>query len=318
VKKVTKNLDRYRARLERERAAVEEAAQRVSADGRADSDGGLDAAEAMNRRMSHMRHGEDVVLRIPLDHIRVDAERRACFADETVRNLAADIRRHGLYHPIMVRPLPGRPGHYELVQGKRRLLAWRLLREQEGAQWDSIPATVRVLTDLQKQVVRLAENLQRRDVRPLKDAEALRGIRDIYEREHGETLTVRQLGALVGKSKDWVARRLALLEKPEDVQRAVIDGRMSLEEAAHGKTNSAAPASTEEEQGASPRRRPPMARIDARVLERVVRKMADVAAAYQLPPIGLPPNPERNDYVVAIETRLEEILDAAHRRAHGD
>jgi ParB family chromosome partitioning protein len=81
---------------------------------------------------------------------------RLVFGDADVAQLAESIRTHGQQVPIMVRPVPGRPNHYRIVYGRRRLRALRLL---------AIPAKalVRSLTDEQAILAQGQENAQRLD-----------------------------------------------------------------------------------------------------------------------------------------------------------
>lgn len=81
---------------------------------------------------------------------------RLVFSDADVSQLAESIRAHGQQVPIMVRPVPGRPNHYRIVYGRRRLRALRLL---------AIPAKalVRSLTDEQAILAQGQENAQRLD-----------------------------------------------------------------------------------------------------------------------------------------------------------
>src|SRR5258708_32345114 len=82
---------------------------------------------------------------IPLAKIRESKTNPRRFFDEAkLAELAENIRQHGVLQPILVRPLPeGGTGMYELVAGARRFRATKLAKRE------SIPATVRELTDSQ-------------------------------------------------------------------------------------------------------------------------------------------------------------------------
>ena len=81
---------------------------------------------------------------------------RLAFSDEDVRVLADSIRAHGQQVPIMVRPLPDRPGQYRIVYGRRRLRALKLLGQ-------SAKALVRSLSDSEAILAQGQENSQRLD-----------------------------------------------------------------------------------------------------------------------------------------------------------
>src|SRR5438046_2745600 len=82
---------------------------------------------------------------IPLGKIRESKTNPRRFFDEAkLAELADIIRQHGVLQPILLRPLPeGEAGTYELVAGARRFRASKLAKRE------SIPATVRELTDAQ-------------------------------------------------------------------------------------------------------------------------------------------------------------------------
>jgi ParB family transcriptional regulator, chromosome partitioning protein len=91
---------------------------------------------------------------------------RRFFDEAKLAELAANIRQHGVLQPILVRPLPeGEAGMYELVAGARRFRASKLAKRE------SIPATVRELTDAQALELQVIENVQRVDVHPLDEAQ---------------------------------------------------------------------------------------------------------------------------------------------------
>src|SRR5579859_661245 len=104
---------------------------------------------------------------IPLAKIRESKTNpRRVFDDTKLAELAENIRQHGVLQPILVRPLPeGEVGMYELVAGARRFRASKI------AKCESIPATVRELTDAQALELQVIENVQRVDVHPLDEAQ---------------------------------------------------------------------------------------------------------------------------------------------------
>ena len=79
--------------------------------------------------------------------------------------LTASIQDHGILEPLIVRPLP--QGHYELVAGERRL------RASKDAGLKEIPVMIRDLTDAQAQKIALVENLQREDLNPVEEVNAI-------------------------------------------------------------------------------------------------------------------------------------------------
>ncbi len=267
------------------------------------------ASVLLNTMKEQGAHDGDARL-IPLDEIAVSRQHREHFDQESIRELAMQIKQDGLYNPILVRPVEREDAKYELVQGERRFRAYQLLRREEGGEkWGTIRATVRKMSDYDKTVAQLAENIQREDMRPIEEAEALRDVMETHERVNGSKLTVRALAELVSKSPSWVSKRLALLEKPEEVKQALREGALTVDQAAHSKTQSAEPKPARRKASA-----PPVARVSATVLEETVKRMNKLCEALGVSPIELPSKPARKDYVAAFELRITEILDAAHRR----
>jgi len=87
--------------------------------------------------------------------------------------LADNIRQYGLLQPILLRPLPdGEAGTYELLAGARRYRASKLAKRE------SIPATVRDLTDAQALELQVIESVQRVDVHPLDEAQGYAALMD--------------------------------------------------------------------------------------------------------------------------------------------
>ena len=103
---------------------------------------------------------------------------RVDFREESLAELAESIRAQGILQPIVVRPLPGGDGgetRYEIVAGERRWRAAQL------AGLDSVPALIRDVPDEAAVAISLIENIQRENLNPIEEADALkrlgRGVR---------------------------------------------------------------------------------------------------------------------------------------------
>ncbi|MCS7173217.1 MAG: ParB/RepB/Spo0J family partition protein [Armatimonadetes bacterium] len=161
--------------------------------------------------------GEPVEL-LPLERIRPSrVQPRQEISPESLEELVASIRTHGVLQPVLVRPVGG---EYELVAGERRWRAAVL------AGLERIPALVRPLSDAQALQVALVENLQREDLNPVERARAFHRLLN----EFG--LTQRQVAEAVGLSQPAVANALRLLTLPEPILRSLEEGRLS---EAHGR-----------------------------------------------------------------------------------
>lgn len=147
-------------------------------------------------------------LDIPVERIRPNPfQARKSF--EGVEELAATIQAQGFTTRLLVRPDPTAPGTFQLVFGERRLQAARL------AGLAVVPCDVREHSDAELIEIGLAENIQRRDLHPLEEAQAFQSM--IEQRGYSE----RSLAERIGKDRGYIQNRLALLRAPADVQELV-------------------------------------------------------------------------------------------------
>lgn len=146
---------------------------------------------------------DESALLIPLGRLRPDPEQpRKTFDERALEDLAASIREHGILQPLLVR---AEGDLYYIVAGERRF------RAAERVGLDALPA--RLLGDSNRtRELQLVENLQREDLPLLDEARALAELQAVTG------ATVRSLEQATGKSKSYIARRLALLKMPADVQ----------------------------------------------------------------------------------------------------
>lgn len=151
-------------------------------------------------------------------HLSIDAiapnpdQPRRQFAAESLGELAASIRLHGLLQPVLVRRVGTK---YELIAGERRLRAARM------AGFLEVPAVVRESDERARMELALVENLQREDLAPLDEAEAYRTLMDEYD------LTQEEVAVRVGKSRPAVANALRLLGLPEEVKARLRAGELT-------------------------------------------------------------------------------------------
>jgi ParB family transcriptional regulator, chromosome partitioning protein len=133
---------------------------------------------------------------IPLNRIQESKTNpRRTFDETKLTELAGNIRRHGVLQPVLVRPLPGgQDGFFELVAGARRYRASRI------AGRETIPASVRELTDTECLELQLIENLQRADVHELDEARGYAALMQLRP----DTYTVETLAGKIGRSEKYV------------------------------------------------------------------------------------------------------------------
>ena len=134
------------------------------------------------------------------------AQPRLTYDEESLTELAASIREHGVLQPILVRPSGSK---FELIAGERR---WRA---SSMAERETIPAIVAEFDDQTALEVSIIENLQREDVSPLEEATMFRKMTETFG------YSLRQLAQKVGKDKGYIENRLRLTDAPADVRELV-------------------------------------------------------------------------------------------------
>lgn len=143
---------------------------------------------------------------------------REKFDEARMQGLISSIKEKGVVQPILVRWLPVKAtgaGEYELIAGERRLRAAR------EAGLEKIPAIVREDSHGEALEISLLENIQREDLNPLEEAEALQRLME----EFG--FTQEELARRLGKERSTLANTLRLLKLPLEVKKEVRDGAIS-------------------------------------------------------------------------------------------
>jgi ParB family chromosome partitioning protein len=153
---------------------------------------------------------------LPIEYLRPGRfQPRRHFDEAALEELAKSIRAHGLLQPILVRPIEGEPNAYEIVAGERR---WRAAQRAERHE---VPVIVQAFSDGEALEIALIENLHRRDLTALEEAEGYQRLIDEFKHSHEE------LGQLVGKSRSHVANMLRLLALPDGVKAMLQAGELS-------------------------------------------------------------------------------------------
>jgi len=148
---------------------------------------------------------------------RTQARRRARFGKEELAELAANIKAVGIMQPIVARPSakPLGPVKYEIVAGERRWLA----ADQAGL--IEIPAIIRDVPDADLVTLQLTENLQRKTIDQIEEAEAYDELRKLRK------INADQVADLLGVSRTTVFNRLKLLDLCEEARKPLNEGKLS-------------------------------------------------------------------------------------------
>lgn len=133
---------------------------------------------------------------------------------EALEELSSSIKAQGVMQPIVVRAVGD--GRYEIIAGERR---WRA-SQQAGL--DTIPALIRDVSDEAAIAMALIENIQREDLNPIEEAQALIRLQEEFE------LTQQQVADAVGKSRSTVTNLMRLMTLESEVQTLMEHGDLEL------------------------------------------------------------------------------------------
>lgn len=153
------------------------------------------------------------VIDLPIDDILPNRyQPRIKFDDDSIYELSESIKNHGVFQPILVRPIGDK---YEIIAGERRYKASVLANKT------TIPAIIMSLNDKDTVEVALIENVQRADLTPIEEAISYKKILDMgYIKQEA-------LAQKLGKTQSTIANKIRLLNLDEDVQEALLQNKIS-------------------------------------------------------------------------------------------
>lgn len=159
------------------------------------------------------RRAAEAIVMLPAEGIVPNPwQPRQNFDPEGIRELAESIRRYGVLSPLSVR---SRGGVYELVAGERRLRAAKLAGLRE------VPCILLDVDAAQSGAIALVENLQRRDLDFVEQAQGIARLIQLFG------LSQEECARRLGKSQPAVANKLRLLKLPEDVLRGLVSAGLT-------------------------------------------------------------------------------------------
>lgn len=215
---------------------------------------------------------------------------RQHFDDASLDELAASIKAQGLIQPVIVREIG--KGRFELIAGERR---WRAAQK---AGLGEIPVLVKSVPEQAVVAMALIENIQREDLSPLEEAQALARLIE----EFG--LTHEHAAQAVGRSRASVSNLLRLLDLPEPIKRLLDARRLQM---GHAR----ALASLPEARAVALAQQAADLDWSVRELEEAVRRASSAPASKSLASSARPdPN------IAALERDLAEKLATRVQLAH--
>ena len=153
------------------------------------------------------------VIDLPIDDILPNRyQPRIKFDDTAIFELSESIKNHGVFQPIIVRPIGDK---YEIIAGERRYKASVL------ASKETIPAIIMNLNDKDSVEIALIENVQRANLTPIEEAISYKKILDMgYIKQE-------DLAHKLGKTQSTIANKIRLLNLDDDVQEALLENKIS-------------------------------------------------------------------------------------------
>lgn len=134
------------------------------------------------------------------------------FDAEKLQELSTSIETYGIIQPLIVTK---KDFGFELIAGERRLQAAKL------AGLSKVPVIVREATDQNKFELAIIENVQRHDLSLIEEAKSYKKLADEFN------LSQEEIALKIGKSRSVVANRMRLLTLPIEIQKALIEGRIT-------------------------------------------------------------------------------------------
>ncbi len=157
---------------------------------------------------------KNTVYEVDVNEIKTNPlQPRQKFTDVGMEDLVKSVKDHGVIQPLLASR--DKNGQFELIAGERRLRAAR------AAGLSKVPVVVRDADEKQKLEVALIENIQRENLNPIELAAAYRKLINEFN------LTQEDVARQVGRSRPSVTNTLRMLNLPEEIQLALIDGKLT-------------------------------------------------------------------------------------------
>lgn len=186
---------------------------------------------------------------VKIDFISLPASQpRRYFDPQKLEQLTQSVKAHGILENLLIRPLEGKEGMYELVAGERRY------RAAIAAELTEVPVSIRELSDEEALSIALVENLQREDLNPVEETEGIITLLAIELKESPETVIsllhkmdnaqkgkvtnnvigndkkqkIESIFANLGQNwQSFVSNRLPLLKLPDEILEVLRQGKIA-------------------------------------------------------------------------------------------
>ncbi len=154
------------------------------------------------------------VLEINIDKIQVNPHQpRKRFDHSELEDLTNSIKAYGIIQPLIVTELD--KDNYQLIAGERRLRSAQILN------FKKVPAIVREAEEQQKLELALIENVQRKNLNAIEEALSYKRLLNEFN------LKQEDIAKKIGKKRSTIANTLRLLNLPEEIQKAILDEKIT-------------------------------------------------------------------------------------------
>lgn len=135
------------------------------------------------------------------------------FSQEDLADLVLSVQRKGILQPLLVRLI--QPGRFEIIAGERRWRAAKL------AKLERVPVVIISCNDQEALEIGLIENLQRHDLNPIEEGEAIKRLQEEF------SLTQEQIASSIGKSRSYVANMMRLSSLSPHIKTLIRENKLS-------------------------------------------------------------------------------------------
>ena len=178
---------------------------------------GLEALISMKENLEQKNDVRSEEVEVSLIDINKHQPRKR-FDKEKLEELAQSVRENGIIQPLVLRK--ENTGRYTIIAGERRFRAARI------AKLKKVPVIIVDYDEKKMQEISLIENIQRENLNPIEEAQAICFVMQEYH------LTQEELSERLGKSRPVIANSLRLLSLPDSITEMIKDGKIS---AGHGR-----------------------------------------------------------------------------------
>lgn len=156
---------------------------------------------------------EEKVLQVPIEDILPNRfQPRLAFDDDSLNDLAASIKQHGIIQPLVLRRVADK---YEIIAGERRYKAAKM------AGLTAVPAIISLMDEQASAEAAIVENVQRKNLTAIEEARSFKALLD------KGYMTQEDLAKKMGLSQAAISNKLRLLTLAEPVQEAVLKENIS-------------------------------------------------------------------------------------------